>query len=125
MKLTKNFDSDEFACKCGCGATPSYLQMLCMANMLQRVRYIINEPIYITSACRCASHNTAVGGVADSQHLTGNACDITTDKLSAYALSRYCMLIGFKHIGVYTDKDFVHVDLREPLFGVDVNLWYD
>lgn len=123
MKLTKNFDSYEFYCKCGCGSTPSYLQMLCMANMLQRLRDLINEPIYITSACRCHEHNSAVGGVTNSQHLTGNACDITTDNLSAYALSRYCMLIGFKHIGVYNDDNFVHVDLRPPMS--EINIWYD
>lgn len=44
-------------------------------RVLQPLRDYLGCPITITSAYRCSQVNKAVGGVANSQHLTGNAAD--------------------------------------------------
>ncbi len=44
-------------------------------RLLQPLRDYLGCPITITSAYRCSQVNKAVGGVSNSQHLTGNAAD--------------------------------------------------
>lgn len=72
MKITENFDSQEFACRCGCGfddINPS------LVHRLQVVRDIAGCRIVILSGCRCSKHNAAVGGTPESYHLVGQAAD--------------------------------------------------
>lgn len=47
-----------------------------VVNCLDPVRTIYGKPIIVTSGYRCPELNAAVGGVANSQHTTGNAADI-------------------------------------------------
>lgn len=47
-----------------------------VVNCLDPVRTIYGRPIIVTSGYRCPELNAAVGGVANSQHTTGNAADI-------------------------------------------------
>lgn len=47
-------------------------------NVLDPLREAWGKPITVTSGYRCPALNKAVGGVATSQHLTGQAADITT-----------------------------------------------
>lgn len=51
------------------------LQQLCI-NVLEPLRNAFNTPITIGSGYRCPQLNSAVGGVKNSQHMTGEACDI-------------------------------------------------
>jgi hypothetical protein len=46
-----------------------------LADKMEKVRAILEVPITITSGFRCSALNAAVGGVADSAHLFGCACD--------------------------------------------------
>lgn len=46
------------------------------AQMLERVRTLLGQPITISSGYRCPALNAAVGGVPDSAHLYGQAADI-------------------------------------------------
>jgi len=47
-----------------------------LADTMEKVRGILGaSPIYITSGFRCPPLNKAVGGVSDSAHLFGCACD--------------------------------------------------
>lgn len=46
--------------------------------VLDPVRRIWGRPITVNSGFRCPALNAAVRGVANSQHLTGEAADITT-----------------------------------------------
>ncbi len=73
VRLTKNFYSSEFNCKCNrCSITKiDYLQL----KRLQELRDYYRKPLIIHSAYRCPHHNAAVGGVSNSQHLTGRATD--------------------------------------------------
>lgn len=44
--------------------------------VLEPLRKFMEEPVVITSGYRCEELNVAVGGVANSFHLSGRACDI-------------------------------------------------
>lgn len=48
-------------------------------NVLDPLREWYGKPIRVNSGYRCPALNNAVGGVANSQHLTGQAADIDTD----------------------------------------------
>ncbi len=113
--VTRNFSRAEFACQCGCSlADPHPL----LVTGLQEVRDIIGQPIIITSGCRCAEHNAAVGGVPDSQHLPHlsgycMAADIICPGATLAALLDVASLVPQFHnggIGAY----FQTANLRQP-----------
>lgn len=45
-------------------------------QVLEPVRERLGKPIMVNSGYRCLVHNKAVGGVANSQHMKGEAADI-------------------------------------------------
>lgn len=49
-----------------------------MEECLDKVRYHWGKPIGVNSGYRCPELNRVVGGAQNSQHITGEACDITT-----------------------------------------------
>ena len=49
-----------------------------VANILDPLREAYGKPIVVSSGFRCTKLNKAVGGVAKSQHTTGEAADIHT-----------------------------------------------
>lgn len=53
------------------------LEVLTLA-LLDPLREIWGKPIYVNSGYRSPELNKAVGGVANSQHMKGQAADITT-----------------------------------------------
>ena len=56
------------------------LETLCR-EVLEPLRQHVGKPIRISSGYRCPALNKAVGGVANSQHLTGEAADIHLDSI--------------------------------------------
>lgn len=50
--------------------------LLLIINVLQPLRNYIQKPIIITSGYRCPELNKTVGGVSNSQHVNGQACDL-------------------------------------------------
>jgi Uncharacterized protein conserved in bacteria len=46
-------------------------------NVLDPLREAYGKPIHVNSGYRCPALNKAVGGVSNSEHLTGNAADIS------------------------------------------------
>lgn len=85
QQLTPHFKLSEFTKSSTASArkidnTPSLdvisnLQQLCI-HVLEPLREYFNCPIIISSGYRSPALNKAVGGVANSQHMTGEACDI-------------------------------------------------
>jgi hypothetical protein len=73
------FEMREFACKC-CGQLPPSAEQNLQALVehdLDPARERLGMPITVNSGYRCPAHNKAVGGVKNSQHLKGEAADIT------------------------------------------------
>lgn len=76
------FTQDEFRCQCGgrhCDGFPVEPQEA-MVRACDEIRRRLGVPVQIVDAggsgVRCARHNAAVGGVANSLHLSGNAADL-------------------------------------------------
>lgn len=102
----KYFKMSEFACKDGCGFVSMNEEFLAM---IDKARELAGIPFVITSGCRCAKHNKAVGGVASSSHTTGHAADISASTgVQKYTIVKALMEAGFKRIGIA--KSFIHVD---------------
>jgi len=105
------FKEIEMTCKCGCGFDAINEKLM---DMLMNVRIDYGKPIIINSACRCKKHNSAVGGKADSSHLTGSAIDVRCVTSSErFELIRLFIKHGFKRIGINYEKGFIHVDIDQ------------
>lgn len=78
------FTRDEFKCKCGgryCNGYPAEPQEL-LVRLAERARKHFKAPATIVSGLRCQRHNANEGGVANSQHMYGEACDIRIEGVS-------------------------------------------
>lgn len=87
MKISDNFNLEEFinsptAEKYNIDNTPNEEVkkniITLIKNILQPIRDKWNKPIKVNSGYRCQALNNKVGGSKTSQHLTGDAADITT-----------------------------------------------
>ena len=115
-KLSDHYDSSEFVCHC-CGRLPSRGMNPVLITKLEALRHALGDtPIIINSGFRCIAHNMAVGGLPDSQHLLGNAADISVqslfDDFSLDDVVSKALIIGFDGIGRYVSSGFVHLDVR-------------
>lgn len=111
----KHFTVKELRCKC-CGQLPpeakENLEAL-VAHVLDPARELFGEPIHVNSGFRCPLHNAAVGGTAKSQHILGEATDITAGSPAEnLVLARLIAQLGnYDQIILY-----VHNGSTEPLF---------
>ncbi len=110
MKVSENFDREEFACKCGCGYAVVDVDLL---RLLERVRAHFGKPVKINSACRCENHNKEVGGADGSKHKLGIAADIVVKDVDSSEVYNFIdrHLPGPLGLGSY--NSFTHVDVRE------------
>ena len=114
VKLSTNFTSTEFDCH-GSGCCSSTLINPELVKYLQKIREHFNAPITITSAYRCLTHNSRVGGATGSRHTKGDAADIVVKGVSPREVAKYAESIGIKGIGLYetsADGFFTHIDTR-------------
>ena len=121
VKLSANFNSSEFDCKGGgcCSETIINPQLV---KYLQQIREHFKAPITITSAYRCPTHNSRVGGAPGSRHSKGDAADIVVKGVSPREVAKYAESIGIKGIGLYetsADGHFTHIDTR-----TSKSFWY-
>lgn len=80
--VSKYFTREEFRCQCGgkyCNGFPAEPNPELLGK-LDLIREELGVPITIVesggSGIRCPTHNANVGGVANSEHLYGNAADL-------------------------------------------------
>jgi uncharacterized protein YcbK (DUF882 family) len=109
MKISEHFDDSEFTCHCGCGQNVIHQELV---DMLEAFRARVDKPIIVHCVNRCSQHNAVVGGVKNSLHREGMACDCHVKKmpikeLHAIALSSEDILTG--GIGIYDWG--IHVDV--------------
>ena len=112
----KYFKKSEFACKCGgkyCNGYPEEIDET-MVKYADAIRAKLGKSINVNSGLRCKKHNANVGGVSNSQHVYGTACDLgcpsgtTPAKMAAIAES---VMGNTGGIGVYSWG--IHIDSRK------------
>lgn len=118
MKLTKNFNKSEFDSKDGADMPENVLHNIQkLANQLQYIRDYLDRPIKVNSGYRSPSHNKAISGSKNSQHVLGKAADIKAKGIptnTLYALIEDLIDKGEilqGGLGLY--NTFVHYDIRK------------
>ncbi|SFU80232.1 D-Ala-D-Ala carboxypeptidase family metallohydrolase [Halomonas korlensis] len=108
-RLSPHFTRAEFACRCGCGFDTVDVETLAI---LERLRTHFDQPVTVTSGCRCSSHNARIGGVPGSQHTLGRAADIQVRGVPAPSVYAW---LAENHpsasLGRYAN--FIHIDTRQ------------
>lgn len=117
MKLTTNFNREEFDCKDGTPVPDElFPNVQKLAEQLQILRDNLGESIHVNSGYRTAAYNKKVGGKPASQHLQAKAADITCKSKTPKQLAAFIEklitagTLKFGGMGVY--PGFVHVDIR-------------
>lgn len=110
MKLSKNFTSEEFQCRC-CGKITIEPKLI---EVLQTLRDHLG-PIHITSGYRCEYHNKDVGGIKNSYHTRGMAADFkvegrTPSEVLQYIETNLPEISNSCGIGIY--RSWTHIDVR-------------
>eukprot|EP01084_Bolivina_argentea_P096703 173839_1 len=120
-QLSDNFALSEFKCKDG----SRYLRLSPkLIQCLQIARDALGTPLTINSGYRTVSHNTAVGGVTTSRHMSGTAADVNKPSsvtMMTFADTLICSCRSLFQangydIGLGLYGTFIHVDMR-PSFG--------
>jgi len=108
IAIAPYFNLSEFACPC-CQKVMLHPRLLAK---LEKLREVLERPVYITSGYRCPSYNQKVGGVVNSYHLIGLAADIQVKDINLMELLEIGENIDFNGIGFYEKKNFLHLDVR-------------
>lgn len=117
MKLTENFNREEFDCRDGTKVPAELMPNIQkLADQLQILRDNLGETIHVNSGYRSPAYNARIGGATNSQHMQAKAADITCKSKTPKQLAAYIEklitsgTLKFGGIGVY--PGFVHVDIR-------------
>jgi len=110
FQVRAHFWLKEFQCAC-CG----HVKISCeLVRALEELRAQLGgKPIIVTSGLRCVSHNRAVGGAPDSDHLHGWAADIIVDGMMPDEIARIAAHVpSIVRILTYSDKACVHIGIE-------------
>lgn len=107
------FDEEEFKCKCGgryCKGYPARMREE-VVRICDTARRHFGRRGHVISGLRCQIHNANEGGVANSQHMYGEAVDlriegVTADRLLAFIQKQPGVRYAYKINGTN-----VHVDV--------------
>ncbi len=118
MKLSKNFTLAEL-CATSTGVenipTEEVIKNLTylVEGVLQPLRDVYGKPITVNSGYRCEALNKRVGGARTSQHMTGQAVDITTMTKDGNQ-ELFAILEGMKFDQLIDEKNmsWIHVSLK-------------
>jgi hypothetical protein len=105
-RLATHFTIPEIACR-HCGEPYVRRELL---SALEVLREEFNRPIYLLGAYRCPTHNHEVGGVGDSIHTIGGACDIDLSRspITVAQAQRVQRFSGIGNRGILAS----HLDVR-------------
>lgn len=110
--VTKNLTTKEIECPCCNGVVYN----IDFVNLLEVVRQQMNLPFIYNPGgfYRCRIYNDKLSNSSKrSQHLLGNACDITTHNFTAadkWNLVKYSIQVGLS-VGIYSAH--IHLDRRK------------
>ena len=90
---------------------------LLVDNVLDPVRDKFGIPVIITSGYRCPQVNRLVGGVDNSQHMSGCAADFRVMGFTPQMMHQVFLYISntleFDQLIFYRSKNFIHVSYVE------------
>ena len=117
MQLTKNFSLSEFCCNDGTEFPSELMENVSLlAVQLQILRDYLGVPIKINSGHRTKMHNTKIGGVKNSRHLSASAADIAVLGISAHKTQEAIefLIENGKMVegGLGKYNTFTHYDIR-------------
>lgn len=122
----KHFNLSEFfqsstAAKNGIKNEPSFDEKativrninLLVDNVLDPVRDMVHVPVMITSGYRCPQVNRLVGGVDNSQHMSGCAADFHVQGFTPSMMYQLFLCVfntlEFDQLIYYRNKNIIHV----------------
>ena len=117
MKLSTNFNLDEFASADGTAPSGEVLKNLTeLAKNLEVLRKHIGQPIRVTSGFRSKEYNRKVKGATNSFHVLGMAADIQVSKMTPEQVAKAIELLiaqgKMKEGGLGIYRTWVHYDVR-------------
>ena len=90
---------------------------LLVDNVLDPIRDMVNAPIIITSGYRCPQVNRLVGGVDNSQHMSGCAADFRVMGFTPSMMYEVFLYIfntlKYDQLIYYRSKNIIHVSYVE------------
>jgi zinc D-Ala-D-Ala carboxypeptidase len=106
------FTEAELRCRCGRAECDAPKPSQALLSMLDLVRRAVGQPLIANSGCRCAYWNAKQGGVAGSEHETGEGADIAcTDSRLRFRILFAAWQTGVVRIGI--GKTFVHLGVSK------------
>lgn len=117
VRLSDNFVTSEFRCKCG--KPHSTLISTELVNGLQQLINVLGaSKAIVTSGYRCPEHDKAVGGNGKGQHTLGRAADVKFYDRAGNAISTKLVACKAQELGftgiANIDKTYtaIHLDVR-------------
>lgn len=108
------FTREEFRCRCGgkyCSGFPAEPERA-LVELADQVRTHFGSPAIPSSGLRCARHNAACGGVANSRHLIGKALDFSIQGIPACQTLAYIRGLSGVRYAYAIDDTYVHMDIE-------------
>ncbi len=116
----KNFKYSEFKCHCKgkyCNGYPVSFSYE-LAKNLQTIRTHFGKPLTITSPLRCETWNSKQGGVKNSKHKKGWACDFYIKGVNYNTLAKYVKTLPYFNYcyRVKKNQNVIHYDIIPPSY---------
>ena len=109
------FAREEFACKCGgryCSGYPAQMRET-VVRIADAAREHFGRPGHIISGLRCEKWNAHEGGVANSQHMYGEAVDLRIDGVGAEQLRQFVSAQPGHRYSYCINGTNVHFDMEK------------
>ena len=109
------FTRAEFKCKCGgqfCDGYPAEMQEA-VVKIADSAREHFGKPAHVVSGLRCRKWNAHEGGVANSQHMYGEAIDLRIDGVDSETLRRFVSSCPGHRYSYCINSTNVHFDINK------------
>lgn len=87
--------------------------LLLIVNILQPLRNALKKPVSVSSGYRCPAVNKLVGGKPNSQHLKGQAADITVKGMTINELFNFIIKSGIEFDQLIHEGTWVHISYNK------------
>lgn len=85
-----------------------------LLEVLDTIREQYGHAITVTSGVRCPAYNAKVGGVVNSEHITGEGADLLVpNSLERFYMIQAALQAGITRIGV--GETFLHVGINPSM----------